>query len=85
MFGSVLGNFQGHVAFVCNRLLNAFDFIPEDEGVFLLRVVHEVLQHRRMRSLFHADDGIAFFFQPAYEGQCVLGMFPGNGELGTQG
>ena len=63
VLGAELGNFQAAVRSINDFLMDALDFVAENDSVFLIRSGRERLEHRGTMSLFDGEDFIALRLQ----------------------
>ena len=63
VLGAELGDFQAAIRSINDFLMDALDFVAENDSIFLIRSGRERLEHRGTMSLFDGEDFIAQGFQ----------------------
>ena len=85
VLGAELGNFQAAVRSINDFLMDALDFVAENDSVFLIRSGRERLEHRGTMSLFDGEDFIALRLQGLKSLKSRRVIVPGDAVLSTQG
>ena len=85
VLGAELGNFKTAVRGIDHFLVNAFDFVAEDNNVFFIRSGREGLEHRGAMSLFDGEDFIALGFQGIDGLKSRRIIMPGDAVFSPQG
>ena len=85
VFGAELGYLDAEVALVYDFLLDAFDFVAEDYGVFFFFVGVEVVEFDAVCALLYRDDGVALCAEVFYGLARVFVVCPVYGVFGAEG
>lgn len=85
VLGAELGNFQAAVRSINDFLMDALDFVAENDSVFLIRSGRERLEHRGTMSLFDGEDFIALRLQGLKSLKSRRIIMPGDTVFSPQG
>ena len=85
VLGAELGDFQAAIRSINDFLMDALDFVAENDSVFLIRSGRERLEHRGTMSLFDGEDFIALRLQGLKSLKSRRVIVPGDAVLSTQG